>query len=246
MTSDQIITGTDGWGSLIGARFVDPEEWAEESLEYISDEQSHLEPLLEGLTLAADNDGLILKFQHAKFYEGPLLDAAPEETDVWDWPMTWDELVALPLTELMLELVKAGLLAMRSNGDLMDYRLTLPAEEETDVESEREEPGWRLPHRVNIDPLGGTRLTFEGGSARHDGLLVHPVVRFDLGVTVGRDGLAFSYRALLTDEQVDSLLHALFQAREDARLLATQNGWHPSQGNVGSSRTDPDLVPPPF
>ncbi|WDZ84576.1 hypothetical protein [Micromonospora cathayae] len=246
MTSDQIITGTDGWSFLIGARFVGPYEWAEESREYISDEQSHLEPLLEGLTLAADDDGLILEFRRDEFHAGPLSDAAPTKADVWDWPMTWDELVALPLSELMLELVNAGLLAMRSNGELMDYQLTLPAEEESDEESEREEPGWCLPHRVNIDPWGGTQLTFEGASARHDGAPVHPVVRLDLGATVGHDGPTFSYRVSLTDAQVDSLLQALFQAREDARLLATQAGWRPSQVNVGSSGTNPDLGPALF
>ncbi|MEU4567038.1 hypothetical protein [Micromonospora sp. NPDC023956] len=252
MTSGQIITGTDGWSFLIGARFVDAEEWAEEAEKYLSDEQSDLGPLVEGLVLAADDGGLVLEFQHDKFCEGPLSDAAPLVTDVWDWPMSWDELVAMPLSEMALKLVKAGLLAMRSNGELMDYQLTLPAEKEPDVERKREEAGWYPPHRVNIDPWGGTRLTFEGASARNDGPLVHPTVWFDLGVTAGGNGLTFSYRALLTDEQVDSLLQALFQAREEARLLAAQEGWRPSQGEslrgAGSSGTDPDLDldPPPF
>ncbi|WP_229402616.1 hypothetical protein [Micromonospora okii] len=239
LPADDFTTDADGWTYLAGARFVEPYEWSETSPDYI-DPQSRLQPLREGLVLAADHEGLLLNFQNDEFHKGPLIDAMPERRDVWDWPLTYDEFVALPLAELMSELVVAGLLAVRRSGELVDYRLTLPASEESDVSDEQGTSETCLPGRSNVDLGGGKKFMFEGIQLFRKGPLVDPCVKLDFWAT--RDDLVVSYGVLLTDEQVGSLIEALSQAREDARRLADGEGQRISDG-VDYARFDSE---PPF
>ncbi|SCL46808.1 hypothetical protein [Micromonospora peucetia] len=126
LTPDDITTDSDRWGYRTGARFVGPNEWDKHRLDYINRRHFYLQSLTDGLSLAADGEGLILDYRPNEFYEGTLSDAMRDEDDDPGWKLTYDRFSAMTLSVFMFELVTAGLLATRGNGDSVDYRLTLP------------------------------------------------------------------------------------------------------------------------
>ncbi|MFI0795072.1 hypothetical protein ACH4OY_20680 [Micromonospora rubida] len=195
-----------------------------------------------GLVLTADNDGLILDFRHDEFHNGPLVDAMPERTDVWDWSLTYDEFVALPLTELMFELVEAGLLATRGNSDSVDYRLTLPGG--AGVSDEPDQPEPYGPLTVDIDPWGGMAMSlWVNEPAPPSAPGPHPVpgpeVELTLRATANGEDLLFMYRKAVSDLTIDAMIDALSRARDEARRQATLRGWKPWDLGL-------DRFPPPF
>ncbi|MFG1777666.1 hypothetical protein ACGFIG_14700 [Micromonospora sp. NPDC049048] len=126
MNPDDIVTDKDRWGYLKGARFVGPDEWDQHRSKHIDRRRLFLEPLAEGLSLAADKKGRILDFWPNRFYEGPMSDAMRDEDDPESWKLTYDRFTAMTFSVFMFELVESGLLATRGNGDSVDYRLCLP------------------------------------------------------------------------------------------------------------------------
>ncbi|SCL74135.1 hypothetical protein [Micromonospora peucetia] len=96
-------------------------------MDYINRRHFYLQSLTDGLSLAADGEGLILDYRPNEFYEGTLSDAMRDEDDDPGWKLTYDRFSAMTLSVFMFELVTAGLLATRGNGDSVDYRLTLRA-----------------------------------------------------------------------------------------------------------------------
>ncbi|PZG12999.1 hypothetical protein C1I95_24645 [Micromonospora craterilacus] len=128
-TADNFTTGPDRWGYLKGARFVQPAEWDQYAQDVVGRQNIHMWPIVDALSLAANNDGLIRNFEPDEFYTGPLSDAMRNEDDEASWQLVYDRFSAVVLMKLMFKLVEAGLLATRGNGDSSDYRLTLPATE---------------------------------------------------------------------------------------------------------------------
>ncbi|WP_189041075.1 hypothetical protein [Micromonospora sonchi] len=129
MTPDQITTDDDGWGYRTGARFVDPPTWEKHAETVMGRRNIHIWPLVEGLILAADNQGQIIDYQPRKFYEGPLSDGMRNEDDAPDWRLAYDRFAASVLPMFLFQMVEMGLLATRGNGNSVDYRLALPGGE---------------------------------------------------------------------------------------------------------------------
>lgn len=128
-TAEDFTTDADRWGYRTGARFVGPDEWEKQAETHISRRRMYLHPLAEGLALTAADDGVILNYRPNRFYEGSLSDVLRDEDDKPGWKLTYDRFTAMTLSAFMFELVEAGLLATRGNGDSVDYRLTLPGGE---------------------------------------------------------------------------------------------------------------------
>lgn len=126
MNPDDIVTDNKRWSYLKGSRFVGPDEWDQHRSKHIDPRRMYLEPLADGLSLAADKKGQILDFWPNRFYEGPMSEAMRNEDDPESWKLTYDRFTAMTLTVSMYELMEAGLLATRGNGDSVDYRLCLP------------------------------------------------------------------------------------------------------------------------
>ncbi|MFI9641375.1 hypothetical protein ACIG87_15145 [Micromonospora sp. NPDC051925] len=125
VTADDFTTDADRWGFRTGARFVGPDEWEADALTLVGRRRIYLHPLVRGLAAAADDGGLILDYWPNRFYEGPLSDAMRNEDDEPDWKLAYDRFTAMTLSVFIFELVEAGLLATRGNGDSTDYRLAL-------------------------------------------------------------------------------------------------------------------------
>ncbi|MER7166757.1 hypothetical protein ABT336_11935 [Micromonospora sp. NPDC000207] len=126
MTADQITSDDDGWGYRTGARFVTPAEWEKHRDEHLERRHYYLQPLTEALAAVANTDGVVVDYRPHEFYAGPLSDAMRDEDDEPGWALVYDRFTAMVLSVLVFELVEAGLLATRGNGDSVDYRLTLP------------------------------------------------------------------------------------------------------------------------
>lgn len=129
LTAEDFTTDADRWGYRTGARFVGPREWEQHCADHLNPRHFYMEPLAEALALAADDEGRIIDYRPNEFYEGPLSDVLRNEDDSPGWKLRYDRFSAMTMQVLMIELVEAGLLAHRGNGDSVDYRLTLPSGE---------------------------------------------------------------------------------------------------------------------
>jgi hypothetical protein len=82
--------------------------------------------LVQALARAADADGVLLDFDYREFFETHVA-AVLADLDEDTAPPAYDEFTEMVLLDAISGLIERdGLLALRGNGDSVDYRLTLP------------------------------------------------------------------------------------------------------------------------
>jgi hypothetical protein len=111
--------------AIPGTRFVTPAQYREGAPAAVR-RSLVKHTVIEALTRAADDDGVLLDFEFDEFFETHVAAvlAADDEPAA---PLVYGRFSALALMDCITTLtIHDGLLANRGNGDSADYRLTLP------------------------------------------------------------------------------------------------------------------------
>lgn len=111
--------------AIPGTRFVTPGQYREGTPAVVR-RGLVKHTVVEALTRAADDDGVLLDFEFDEFFETHVA-AVLADDDEAAAPLVYDRFSALVLLDCITMLtIHDGLLANRGNGDSADYRLTLP------------------------------------------------------------------------------------------------------------------------